>query len=186
MLGSNNEGQLGNGNYAGSDLPVTVNGISSATAISTGYDHACALLSGGSIKCWGRNDVGELGNGQTYDYSTPQAVTSGTVLGLTFTTAPRTVAVAGCSGKVTVQLTNFLGQATNASANLPFGITSSSPTGLYSDSSCSTEIDVLNIASGTSNSSFFQYLGRRTFDFHRQRPRTCIRNADGNRPSWCF
>ena len=36
-----------------------------ASAISAGYLHACALLVGGSVACWGFNGFGELGIGST-------------------------------------------------------------------------------------------------------------------------
>ena len=36
-----------------------------AKEISMGTDHACALLNHGLIKCWGKNDVGQLGQGDT-------------------------------------------------------------------------------------------------------------------------
>jgi alpha-tubulin suppressor-like RCC1 family protein len=38
-----------------STAPVTVSGITNATAISAGGQHACALLSGGTVECWGVN-----------------------------------------------------------------------------------------------------------------------------------
>jgi len=36
-----------------------------ATATAAGNYHTCALLDNASVKCWGRNDVGQLGIGNT-------------------------------------------------------------------------------------------------------------------------
>jgi len=78
--GSNAHGQLGNGTFAGPDCggmcsatPVTVSGISTATAIAAGVDHTCAVLSDGTVKCWGSNTYGQLG-GLSDSSSTPVAV----------------------------------------------------------------------------------------------------------------
>jgi alpha-tubulin suppressor-like RCC1 family protein len=63
--GSNIVGELGNGTTA--DLPVTapvtVNDIDTAIAISAGFAVTCALLSDGTVRCWGLNLSGQLGNG---------------------------------------------------------------------------------------------------------------------------
>src|SRR5688500_9977629 len=37
--------------------------------------HSCALRPDGSVRCWGMNDVGQVGDGTTTDRLTPVAVT---------------------------------------------------------------------------------------------------------------
>ena len=66
--GRNEDGQLGNGQSgydANSSVPVLVEGITDATAITTGGWHSCAVHEGGAISCWGSNYYGQLGNGQS-------------------------------------------------------------------------------------------------------------------------
>ena len=67
--GDNSYGELGNGNTTNSSLPVTVPGITNATAVTAGGEdaspsgHSCAVLNSGMIQCWGDNNFGELGDG---------------------------------------------------------------------------------------------------------------------------
>ena len=78
--GYNNDGELGNGTEANSDVPVAVHAITNAKAIAedsnTGNNGGsfCALLSTGQIKCWGYNNDGQLGNGTTTTSTLPVAV----------------------------------------------------------------------------------------------------------------
>ncbi len=78
--GNNDNGQLGlghkctsgsyidgcNGNYGhSSPSHVSLPAGRTATAVSAGYWHTCAILDDGSVWCWGRNTDGELGVGNS-------------------------------------------------------------------------------------------------------------------------
>ena len=43
----------------------------SVVSISTGMSHSCAAWSDGTVRCWGRGDNGELGDGSTSSQSVP-------------------------------------------------------------------------------------------------------------------
>jgi alpha-tubulin suppressor-like RCC1 family protein len=70
--GFNWYGELGDGTtglYRA--VPAPVSGLGSGvTAISAGGSHTCALV-GGGVKCWGRNQYGQLGDNSTIDESSP-------------------------------------------------------------------------------------------------------------------
>jgi len=43
-------------------------------SIALGGSHSCALLTDGTMKCWGYNGYGQLGDGTTTDRTTPVEV----------------------------------------------------------------------------------------------------------------
>ena len=68
-------GQLGNGRLTDKPSgPVRVRGIDDATAISATDTYTCAVLAGGSVKCWGGNANGTLGDGTTKTRPAPVRV----------------------------------------------------------------------------------------------------------------
>jgi alpha-tubulin suppressor-like RCC1 family protein len=73
--GWNGVGQLGDGTTTQRLTPVTVSGLSSGVAqVSTGYQHTCAVLTSGALKCWGYNQDGQLGTGTNLQSLTPVTV----------------------------------------------------------------------------------------------------------------
>src|SRR2546425_4296395 len=84
--GRNQFGQLGNGDgtFTSSSVPVAVSGLTTATRVATGAEHACALLGDSTVRCWWAGDSGQRGDG-TFNNSS---------------TVP--VAVGGLTGAVTV------------------------------------------------------------------------------------
>lgn len=70
--GGNEAGQLGDGTAQPRSTPVDVAGISGTVrAIATGWDYTCAVLENGAVKCWGKNDKGQVGDGTTGIRITP-------------------------------------------------------------------------------------------------------------------
>ena len=110
--GANEHGQLGLGHtrVIGDDevpdaqhaaVPLGVK----ATRLSAGGESTCAQVEGGSLRCWGRNDFGQLGTARTGDVGDdelPTAANAGVAL------AGHTAVVAGESGEhLCVALENF-------------------------------------------------------------------------------
>ncbi len=90
-------------------VPAQVDGLTTAVAIATGEAHTCALMSGGSVSCWGANSYGQLGTGSTLMATVPVAT-----IGVTAATAitagvDHTCAVLG-NGTVSCWGRNTFGQ----------------------------------------------------------------------------
>jgi alpha-tubulin suppressor-like RCC1 family protein len=75
--GDNRMGQLGSGDLMARASPTKVEqaplmmGVAKAT---NGAGHVCAWTTDGKLYCWGRNDTGQLGVGDTMPRSTPAEV----------------------------------------------------------------------------------------------------------------
>jgi alpha-tubulin suppressor-like RCC1 family protein len=96
--GSNTDGQLGNNTTIASRYPVAVAGIdgvtTKATSVGVGDGFACALLTTGAVRCWGRNTNGQLGNNTTARSLIPVGVvTNASTTNTSATTSP--IAFAG-------------------------------------------------------------------------------------------
>jgi alpha-tubulin suppressor-like RCC1 family protein len=66
--GSGGNGELGNGTSGAegqSSTPVAVSALTNAIAIAAGWNHTCAILAGGEVRCWGWGYHGALGDGSS-------------------------------------------------------------------------------------------------------------------------
>ncbi len=145
--GYNGDGELGNGTTTDSHIPVQVKDVagtgtlSNVTEISSGYPHTCALLTGGTVDCWGRNTEGELGNGTTTDSHIPVQVKdvagTGTLsnvtqisLGVYYTCALLTGGTVDCWG---FNYYGQLGNGTTTDSHIPVQVKDVAGTGTLSN-----------------------------------------------------
>ena len=56
-----------------SNIPVRVRAINAPTRLVAGYEHTCALFSGGVMRCWGQDNYGQLGNRRKNECRQPVA-----------------------------------------------------------------------------------------------------------------
>lgn len=129
--GDGSDGKLGNGTTNSSPTPVPVVGLSTVSnqvvAVAVGADFSCAqmqnILSGVStVRCWGGNSVGQVGNGTTSAQVLAPATVSG-LTGVTHLTAGSYFACAVTSGTVRCWGSGISGQFGNGtivgSSNVP-------------------------------------------------------------------
>ena len=65
-MGRRLQGRDRTGQYRGQDrLRAVVTGLSGVTNVSTGHYHSLALLADGTVRAWGFNSMGQLGDNTT-------------------------------------------------------------------------------------------------------------------------
>jgi alpha-tubulin suppressor-like RCC1 family protein len=70
--GNNADGQLGDGTTTSTHSPRDVVGMPGVVSVDAGVWHTCAVAIGGNIvRCWGRNEDGQIGDGTTTNSLTP-------------------------------------------------------------------------------------------------------------------
>lgn len=76
--GDNTTGQIGNGmtSTVGVNVPYEVPGLNNVIAVSGGDRFTAVLLSDGTVRTWGWNGFGQLGDGAYTDRSSPVTVTN--------------------------------------------------------------------------------------------------------------
>ncbi len=115
--GKGQYGALGNGAAVEADLPVTVKDITTATAVASGDSgFSCALLADGTVRCWGHNDQGQVGDGTTSDRSVPVPV-SGITTAIAISAGASHACAVLADGTVRCWGANVSGQLGNGSTS---------------------------------------------------------------------
>ena len=82
--GANAIGQLGDRSGMDQTSPVNVlsssgNPLTGVVSINAGRGHTCAMLSDGTALCWGQNNSGQLGVGNTFNTNIPSFVLASSI-----------------------------------------------------------------------------------------------------------
>jgi alpha-tubulin suppressor-like RCC1 family protein len=127
--GDDRSGQNGAGGSVDGGLrsePADVMGITDAIDIASGLKHTCIVHQGGKVSCWGFNNDGQLGNGQT-GTSSPAPVEALSIVdavnvgaGSNFTCAARRGGGAACWG---ANNAGQLGTNNNSPSPAPISVT---------------------------------------------------------------
>lgn len=119
--GTNNWGSLGNGtNIPFSATPVAVAGNRTFTRLTAGADHACGVEAGsGQLLCWGHNDWGQFGRGNTASSNVPVPAAGGMVVSSAVVASSATCALSP-AGKAWCWGANNSGQSGNG-LTIPYG-----------------------------------------------------------------
>src|SRR6188472_529030 len=73
--GQGKHGEIGDGAKSDRLSPVDVTGLGGTVdQVAAGFDHTCALMTAGTVKCRGNNNTGELGDGTNTDSTHPVTV----------------------------------------------------------------------------------------------------------------
>jgi hypothetical protein len=132
--GDNSRGELGDGTNNESHVPVQVKGLTSGViSLATGENFTCALMSTRTVKCWGKNDYGEGGNGTNTDTTVPTDVSGLTDVD-SFAAGCKHMCVSLASGGVKCwgwDDEGQLGDGTNNNNNMPVDVKGISTGALY-------------------------------------------------------
>jgi alpha-tubulin suppressor-like RCC1 family protein len=174
--GDNVSGQLGDGSTTSRSLPAPVRNetgtanLGNVAEVAVGSLHSCARLNDGTARCWGANNVGQIGDGTTSATGLPVKVSnesgSGFLTGLASITAggdtscARTTANnARCWGANTL---GQLGDGTATSQPRPVAVRNEigpTPLGGITQIDASGYHTVVRLSNSTVRSWGFQYNG---------------------------
>ncbi|HET7519407.1 MAG TPA: hypothetical protein VFN05_17295 [Actinomycetes bacterium] len=103
--------------------PQPVRSLGGATGLAAGESHACALLRGGAVSCWGSNEHGQLGGSAAGDRATPSVVAGVSGVAQVIAGDNHTCALIGRPGRVRCWGDNETGQAAGDGARVTRPVT---------------------------------------------------------------
>lgn len=160
--GDGADGKLGNGTTNSSPTPVSVVGLSTVSnqvvALAVGADFSCAqmqnILSGVStVRCWGGNSVGQVGNGTTSPQVFAPATVSG-LTGVTHLTAGSYFACAVTGGTVRCWGSGISGQFGNGTTVLSSNVPAAAATGITNATMVTAGGSHVCVANGTTGDAW--------------------------------